>query len=167
MAWNIGTINQRVEKIMHLAMNTQKAVFKLVSQWALSMDKGAELKKRLKPFVESAQELRLPYLPCCMFKDGKFGGFVAENYRALTMLSPWLFGCLLDEQFSPSEPEVPSANKPRDKWTMKENAAWLKVRGIKVWQKTSATERASFVDELFNGPAGIPALVPNTRQFLD
>ncbi len=32
MAWNIGNINQRVETIMHLAMNTQKAVFKLVLQ---------------------------------------------------------------------------------------------------------------------------------------
>ena len=44
MAWNVGTLNQRVETIMHLAMNTQKAVFKLVLQWASSMDKGAELK---------------------------------------------------------------------------------------------------------------------------
>jgi hypothetical protein len=55
------------------------------------MKKGTELKKRLKPLVESIEALRLPYLPCRMFKDGKFGGSVAENYRALTMVLPWLF----------------------------------------------------------------------------
>ena len=45
---------------------------------------------------------------------------------------------------------------------MKENAAWLQVRGIKVWQTTSAAERRNFVDGYFNDPAGIPALVPST-----
>jgi hypothetical protein len=75
---------------MHLAMNTQKAVFKLVLHWASSMEKGTELKKRIKPLVESVQELCLPYIPCRMFKNEKFGGFVAENYHALTMLSPWI-----------------------------------------------------------------------------
>jgi hypothetical protein len=161
-AWSIGTINQRVETIMHLAMNTQKAVFKLVLQWASSMDKGTELKKRLTPLVESVEALRLPYLPCRMFKDDKFGGFVAENYRAMTMVSPWLFQCLLDKQFSPPKPVQPAANKPRDKWTMKENAAWLKVRGIKTWPNVSAADRTKFVDDFFNDPDGIPSLVPDT-----
>jgi hypothetical protein len=86
-AWSIGTMNQRVETIMHLAMNTQKAAFKLVLQWASSMEKGKELKNRIKPMIESVQELRLPYIiPYRMFKNEKFGGFVAENYRALTIL---------------------------------------------------------------------------------
>jgi hypothetical protein len=37
-------MDQRVETIMHLAMNTQKTVFKLVLQWASSMEKGKEMK---------------------------------------------------------------------------------------------------------------------------
>jgi hypothetical protein len=82
-AWSIGTMDQRVETIMHLAMNTQKAVFKLVLQWASSMEKGKELKKRIKPLIESVQGFRHPYIPCRMFKNNKFGGFVAEKYRAL------------------------------------------------------------------------------------
>jgi hypothetical protein len=32
---------------------------------------------------------------------------------------------------------------------MKENAAWLKVRGIKAWPNVSAAERTSFVDDFF------------------
>jgi hypothetical protein len=47
---------------------------------------------------------------------------------------------------------------------MKENAAWLKVRGIKSWPNASAAERTSFVDDCFNDPEGIPALVQNTTQ---
>ena len=53
-AWGIGTISQRVETIMHLAMNTQKAIL----HWAAASDHGKELKKRLDPLVESVQELR-------------------------------------------------------------------------------------------------------------
>jgi hypothetical protein len=37
--WSIGSMDQTVETIMHLAMNTQKAVFKLVLQWASLMEK--------------------------------------------------------------------------------------------------------------------------------
>jgi hypothetical protein len=126
------------------------------------MEKGTELKKRIKPLVESVQELRLPYVPCRMFKNEKFGGFVAENYRALTMLSPWIFRCLLDKEYSPTPPMLPSTGKPRDKWTMKENAAWLKVRGIKFPHKSTAAERTSLVDGYYNEPNGPPAVVPNT-----
>jgi hypothetical protein len=97
-------MDQRVETIMHLAMNTQKAVFKLVLQWASSMEKGKELKNRIKPLIKSVQELRLPYIPCRMFKNETIGGFVADNYRALTMLSLWIFRCLLDKEFSPPLP---------------------------------------------------------------
>jgi hypothetical protein len=88
-----------------------------------------------------------------------FGGFFADNYRALTMLSPWIFRCLLDKEFSPPLPVL--HEKPRDKWTMKENAACLKVRGIKVVQKSLAFERTSQVDGYFNQPNGPPSVVPN------
>jgi hypothetical protein len=81
-----------------------------------------------------------------MFKNEIFCGFVAQNYCALTMLSPWIFRCLLDKEFSPPLPVLPTHEKPRDKWTMKENAAWLNVRGIKVAQKSLAAERTSQVD---------------------
>jgi hypothetical protein len=111
--------------------------------------------------IESFQELRFPYIPCRMFKNEKFGGYVAENYRALTMLSPLIFWCLLDKEFTPSLPVLPPHAKPRDKWTMKENAAWLKVRGIKIAKKFSASERTSQVDRYFNQPNGPPSVVPN------
>jgi hypothetical protein len=89
LAWAIGSINQRVETIMHMAMNTQKAVFKLLLQWCANLEHGQTLRTRLKPLVDSVQGLRLPFVPVRMFKNEKFGGYVAENYRALTHLAPW------------------------------------------------------------------------------
>jgi hypothetical protein len=100
-----------------------------------SMEKGKEMKKRIKPLTESVQEYRLPYIPCRMFKNEKFGGFVAENYRALTMLSPWIFRCLLDKKFSPPLPVLPSHAKPRDKWTMKEKCRLVEGKGCQSFAK--------------------------------
>jgi hypothetical protein len=161
-AWSIGTIDQRVETIMHLAMNTQKAVLKLVLHWASGSDNGSALRKRLLPLVTSVQALRLPYIPCRMFKNDKFGGFVAENYRAFTMLSPWLFRCLLADEFAPRVIVLPSLDKPRSKWTVKENTAWLRVRGIKVPTNTTAAERTAIVQSHHTDPAGPPPVLPVT-----
>ena len=104
----------------------------------------------------------LPYIPCRTYNSDKFGGWVAENYRAMTMLSPWLFRCLLDDQMAPRVTVLPPTNKPRGKWTLKENTAWLKVRGIKVPPKTSATERRKIVEGHFTDPLGPPAVLPDT-----
>ena len=160
--WHIGTINQRVETIMHLAMNTQKAVFKLLLQWAASLDLGPTLRKHLSPLVEVVQNLRLPFLPVRMFKNDKFGGFVAENYRALAMLSPWLFRCLLHSDFIPKTCILAPQGKPRSKWTVKENNAWLKSRCIPIPTRISAKERTALVDWHFTRPGGPPPRYENT-----
>ncbi len=160
--WSIGTLNQRVETIMHLAMNTQKAVFKLVLKWASDMDNGTLLRSRLKPLIASVQGLRLPYVPARMFKNAKFGGFVAENYRALTMISPWLFRCLLENEFQPRVIVLPPTDKPRSKWTIKENTAWLRVRGIKVPANIPAVELTDLVNNYCIDPTGPPSILTNT-----
>jgi hypothetical protein len=48
--WSIGSINQRVEIIMHLSMNTQKSFLRLILQWAGSQ-------KYLQPLIELVQSL--------------------------------------------------------------------------------------------------------------
>ncbi len=161
-AWSIGFINQRVETIMHLSMNTQKAVFRLILHWAADLDQGPALKKYLQPIIESVQSLRVPFVPCRMFKNDKFGGFVAENYRAMTMLSPWLFRCLLENEFAPKVVTLASLDKPQAKWTVKENNGWLKVRGITLPANMPAVVRRSIVASYHNSPDGPPKLVADT-----
>jgi hypothetical protein len=172
-AWGIGTMNQRVEAIMHLAMNTEKAVFKLVLKWATLSANGITLRRHLTPLIESVSGLRLPYVPVRMFKNEKFGGYVAENYRALTMLSPWLFRCLLKDEFIPTAPMVAPEQKPRSKWSRKENTGWLQLRGLSIPPKMSATGLIALVDSYFKAPSGPPAVqsftppsVADIRQLL-
>jgi hypothetical protein len=69
--------------------------------------------------VESVHSLRLPFVPCRTLKNEKIGGWVAENYRAFTMISPWLFICLSDDEFAPSGIVLPPSGKLRSKWTVK------------------------------------------------
>ncbi len=172
-AWSIGSMDQRVEAIMHLAMNTEKAVFKLVLKWASLSGNGGLLRRRLQPLVESVSTLRLPYLPVRMFKNEKFGGYVAENYRALTMLSPWLFRCLLENEFIPKAPAVAPDQKPRSKWSKLENTGWLQLRGLPVPPKICAAELTTLVDSYFIAPTGPPEVqtftapaVADIRQLL-
>jgi hypothetical protein len=68
---------------------------------------------------------------------------------------------LLDKEFTHSLPGLPPHVKPRDKWTMKENAAWLKVRGIKIVKKSSASEGTSQVGRYFDQPNGPISVVPS------
>ena len=143
-------------------MNTQKAVFRLILKWAAELDQGPPLKKCVKPLIDSVHILRVPFVPCRMFKNDKFGGFVAENYRALTMLLPWLFRCLLQKEFAPKIVTQPPVGKPRAKWTIKENIAWLKGRGIKLPAKMPAIVRTSIVENYHTRSTGTPALVPDT-----
>jgi hypothetical protein len=147
---------------MHLALNTQKAVLKLVLHWASSLDKGTELKKRLQPMIESVHNLRLPFVPCRTFKNKKFGGWVAENYRAFPMISPWLFSCLSDDEFAPRVIVLPLSGKLRSKWTVKENTARLRVHGIKVSPKTTANGFRKIVDDHHTNPLGPPKVISET-----
>jgi hypothetical protein len=148
---------------MHLSMNTQKAVLRLVLHCAADSDCGAALKNCLTPSIELVQDLRLPCIPCHMFSTNKFGGFVAENYQALTMLSPWLFWCLLGPEFEPKVTVLPPGTKPYYKWAVNENIGWLKVRGIKVPAKVPACVLRSIVVTYYTGPLGLPVVLQNTH----
>jgi hypothetical protein len=49
---------------------------------------------------------------------------------------PWLFWCLMDDEFAPRKTIQAPLDKPRSESTVKENTACLKVRGKKVPQQT-------------------------------
>jgi hypothetical protein len=83
---------------MHLAMNTRKAVFKLVLHWAASLDQGPALKKCLQSLLESVKELRLPFIPCHTFKNEMFGGWIAENYLGCFDVL-WMMSLLPEKPF--------------------------------------------------------------------
>jgi hypothetical protein len=100
-AWSIGTLDQRVEAVMHLGMNVTKAIAKFVYRWATSKRIGGSVTKRANQLINTLKALRLSICPIINFKDDKYGGFVAETYRAWLMIAPWLFRVI--EEDMPTE----------------------------------------------------------------
>ena len=59
----------------------------------------------------------------------RWPGWVSENFLALIRISKWFFGILPeisdDQKWSPPP-------KPQPLWNMKDNKAWLKIRGLPI-----------------------------------
>ena len=71
--------------------------------------------------------LQLPWLNIMPYPHGKFGGWVAENYLALSQLCLWFYSSI-DEV---SEDEVHTLpNSQQSEWLKKDNVYWLKIRGL-------------------------------------
>ena len=138
--WSLGDTDDKVEGIMHLSMGVQKAVFKFIIHWASKSQNGANLQRRLETLIASVQELKLSYAPCRPYKDDKFGGFTAEVYRAMCMISVWLYTCLGEDNLQPTTQHEPDMDKPQKQWTKKDNVVWLELRGIRWPPKVSAPE---------------------------
>jgi hypothetical protein len=64
--------------------------------------------RRCKTFLVLIKEVSSNILPLLTFKDAKFGGFVAENYSAVTMVLPWLSRILDEEEMRLGLQEEPS-----------------------------------------------------------
>ena len=75
--------------------------------------------------------LRIDLLPIILFKDHKFGGYVAENYSALSMILPWCSNILNERHLALSNrvvvPDV--LDKPVGLWTGTECKSWLEQHG--------------------------------------
>jgi hypothetical protein len=127
--WLLGEIEDKPEGIMHLSMGIQKAVFKFIIRWANGNRNGAALQRRLASSLAAVQDLKLSYCPCRPYKDEKFGGFTAEVYRAMTMISGFLYLCLLEEDLEPSTPRGPNP-APQREWTKQDNINWMYRREV-------------------------------------
>ena len=65
------------------------------------------------------------------FSTDKFGGFIAETFRVMTMMSPWIFSCLDEEALQAVRPTPPPEGKNVKDWTKGEAVTWLDMRGLK------------------------------------
>jgi hypothetical protein len=164
--WSLGDTDDKVEGIMHLSMGVQKAVFKFIIRWASRSKNGAALQRRLETLLSSVQKLKLSYAPCRPYKDDKFGGFTAEVYRAMCMMSVWLYSCLEEDDLQPSEQHEPDMNVSQKKWKKKDNLAYMELHGVEFHSKIPAKEASLMVKRLMatNNGLGPPIVYdPNVR----
>jgi hypothetical protein len=61
------------------------------------------------------------------YSEGKFGGWVSENFLAIARIADWFFSILI---FLPERSAYQDPTRPYSQWTKKENIAWLQARGI-------------------------------------
>ncbi len=143
--WKIGEIEDKTEGIMHLSMGVQKAIFKFIIKWASQHKKGSTLQRRLAKSLRAVQDLKLSYCPCRPYKDDKFGGFTADTYRSMSMLSCWLYRCLLEDDLTPPPPRGDNTS-PQRKWVRDDNLNWMYRRDITYSSFITAPEAKQMVD---------------------
>jgi hypothetical protein len=142
--WKISEIEDKTEGIMHLSMGIQKAIFKFIIKWASQYKKGSTLQRRLSKNLRAVQDLKLAYCPCCPYKDDKFGGFTAKTYQSMTILSCWLYRCLLEDDLVPPKPRGLN-HQPQSKWIREDNLNWMYERDIEYPSLITAPEEKQMV----------------------
>jgi len=167
--WDLTEIDYITETPMHLAMGVQKAVLRTTLSYGAGRGRQTEFVNRCTPLLKKLKSLNVDTLPILTFKDEKFGGYVAENYRAITMILPWLSRILEEESMQPTEDVEPpdQSEKPYAKWNGKECKAWMAQRGIRGLSSVPAAEAKQMVRDYLSGdPANIPAVVVNHARHI-
>jgi hypothetical protein len=153
--WLLSETEEKPEGIMHLSMGIQKAVFKFIIRWASENKRGSALQRRLAEGLSAVQELKVSYCPSRPYKDDKFGGFNAETFRGMTMVSTQLYRCLQETGLAPAPPRGINLN-PQKEWLREDNINWMYLRGVQHSPKVTAPEARQQVRLLLAQPTQPP-----------
>jgi hypothetical protein len=135
--WTRGTLlTQHIEASMHLLSGITKSTVRCIQQ------------------CTAVQDLQLPWCKCPSYTGGKLPGWVSEDYMALARISKWFYSGL--KEILPDEVFV-EPNRPQKKWTKKQNAGWLSLRGINTSGNAAALKDR--VKSLMDLPGGPPPQV--------
>ena len=171
-SWSIAPIEAHVEAPMHLAMNCQKSVLKTVIKYHSRFGMGAKLCRRFSDLLALVESLKLEDVRAQKFNDGKFGGYVAENFKALTLVLPWLsLVCEDPDLKSSSSPEDAGAqtenDDPPDKWLVGRCRDWLDQRGLKHKKGMNRADLRELVISWMSRddcPEAVPLCAPGARH---
>ena len=156
--WQRGVLlKQSPDVPMHLLfLGIVKTTMLRVQEWMANKRKMNPFVQAMKQQFESIDELKLSWIKTLPYKAGRFGGWVSENYLAISRLLKWFYSSL-DSIASDEAPWVPP-NKPMDKWSMKDNIAWLKERDLPR-AKMNAVELREQVELYITGVEPVPPIV--------
>ena len=128
--WDRGVLLEQSPDVpMHLLfLGIVKTTMLRIQQWMCN-------KRKMKPFVRamesqflSIDKLKLSWMKTLPYKAGKFGGWVSENFLAISRLLKWFYSSL-NLIASDAAPWI-EPNKHPDKWSMVDNKGWLQLRGL-------------------------------------
>ena len=122
-------LDQHPDVPMHLlCLGIVKSVMLRIDKWLTRQRKAAPFARKMKGMLESIQELNLSWCLVLPYKGGKFGGWVSENYLAMSRVMKWFYSALDiiapdGEQWLEPQGEMPS-------WTGEDCKKWLGLRGL-------------------------------------
>lgn len=99
--WHICPIYLVVETSMHLQMNLIHNNNTFIITWAKTIAKGEHLKRELTKHLVKVRQCNVSGFKVIPVRTNHFGGYVAENLKALLKLSPWCFKFLDEEAMQP------------------------------------------------------------------
>jgi len=149
-------IDSYVDAPMHLLfLGIAKSLFMDIREFLISRNKNTSFIKFSKNVLELVECMQLPWLKILPYPTGKFGGFVAENYLALTRLSLWFYGPLsqVNSDIIWEEPKT-----EHSKWAKKDNQKWLKIRGLDT--NGNANDLKDRVASYMTNTNEIPPIIP-------
>ena len=101
--WSSGDeISVFVDSPMHLLfLGIVKKVLQVIKEWMIENNIFSVFIERVKRYNQELDDIKsIDYLPIQDFRQGKFGGWVSENYLAFSRIMAWFFqeiGTLLNE----------------------------------------------------------------------
>ena len=139
-----------IETVMHLSANCVKAAQGLAMTWSKICPgtSCASLLSKVQEDFKNVQSLRLSSFQALPFKSESFGGYVAENYRAFSVVSPWAYHFLNDvEGTDMNELVERSCISDVTNWSKNQLQFWLSSRGIDFRLKLGKKELVSLVQD--------------------
>jgi hypothetical protein len=129
--WSRGVLLEQCPDVpMHLLfLGIVKTVLLRVEAWMANKRKADPFARQMKDLLFSVEELKLSWIKILAYRGGKFGGWVSENYLAMSRILKWFYS-LLHRIASDKKIWVEPVDKPKDKWPAKDNKSWLQARGL-------------------------------------
>ena len=152
---------QHVEAVMHLVFHgIQKTNMILIELWASRSGSLSALHRFGSTVLQDVKQLNLDWCKLFPYCGGKFGGWMAENYLAMSRVNCWFYSMI---HTLPIEKEYAGDPiKCQTKWIKKENEGWLRARGIKFNSKATASDLSLQVAKLIISDE-VPPIIPRSN----
>ena len=122
-------MNQVTEPCMHLLfLGNQKNLASDIKDWASLRAKYQIVRKELESCSREIESFHLLWCKMEPYVGEKLGGWVSENYLALTRLLPWMYEFMEDINWD--EPISIPTDKPVSRWSAAECKNFLKIWGV-------------------------------------
>ena len=162
-AWNsdLDLVNY-VDAMMHMIfLGIVKDVLELVSEWLNFHSYMKTFKESTFGMYDSVQKMQLTWCKILPFKDGKYTGWLSENYIAASRLMAWIFQMIPDNE-TPKKKDIEKNDKKNImKWTSQVCLEWANKHNIMISDcKLIKDKRKRVIDSMKNPDKYAKGTVP-------